>query len=57
MEVAFSLAPIILYLLFMGVAVFVLYLIIQAAVRNGINSSIVGKWVREKKDADLNDEN
>ncbi|MFD2637828.1 hypothetical protein [Piscibacillus salipiscarius] len=37
-------AEIILFL----VSLFILYLVIQAAVRNGINNSLVGKYLREK---------
>lgn len=49
---AFSIIPILFYLL----SLFILYLVIQAAVRNGINSSIVGKWMREKYDEESHDE-
>jgi hypothetical protein len=35
-------------IIFYLISLFVLYLVIQAAVRNGINSSIVGKVMRKK---------
>lgn len=38
-------SAIILYLL----SLFVLYVIIEAAVRNGINNSVIGKQLKEKQ--------
>lgn len=42
-------------LIMIVVSVFVLYLVIQAAVRNGINTSVVGKRMREKENKDPKD--
>ncbi|WP_404451515.1 hypothetical protein LG329_14420 [Virgibacillus necropolis] len=50
MDIAFAIVPLLIYLMLLAITVFVLYLVIQAAVRNGINTSIVGKRMLEKKD-------
>lgn len=52
MEVVFSIIPILFSLMSIAIIVLVLYLVTQAAVRNGINTSIVGKRMSEKSDED-----
>ncbi|WP_172840442.1 hypothetical protein [Virgibacillus phasianinus] len=50
MESFYIFFPFLMWLIFLAVGMFVLYLVVQAAVRNGINTSIVGKRMKEQNE-------
>lgn len=49
MESFFIFFPFLIWLIFIGIGALILYFVIKAAVREGINTSIIGKQMQEKE--------